>query len=391
MFSLRSAHKREKIIAVADIGSGSAGVAIIAISPDLPARVIVAERSRLPFEERSVEATIAGITAQLSSAGEKALAAYAATSGASPISAAYAVIRAPWTRSKTIRAMSKFPEEQQVTDALITETARAAFAAPSESGEDEPDPANILETSIVRVELNGYPTARPKGKYAHTLGVSILVSDCDPRVRKNVVETVSRIFACPPPSLRSGTRALLSVLRESPAFPDDCLIVNMTSNATNLIVVTGGTAVRHTRIPEGVRSIVKRIGGTGLPEETLTLIRMVAHDQCEHEACKATSAAIARAEPELARIFGEAMGRIAATERLPNTLILAVQEDLAPWLSQFFSRIDFTQFTVTTQPFEAVMVTHKGISDMITVPAGMTPDPGLSVAGALVNIESRND
>ena len=391
MFSLRSTHKREKIVVVADIGSGSAGVAIIAISPDLPARVIVAERSRLPFEERSVEATIAGITAQLSSAGEKALAAYAATSGASPISAAYAVIRAPWTRSKTIRAMSKFPEEQQVTDALITETARAAFAAPGESGEDEPDPANILETSIVRVELNGYPTARPKGKYAHTLGVSILVSDCDPRVRKNVVETVSRIFACPPPSLRSGTRALLSVLRESPAFPDDCLIVNMTSNATNLIVVTGGTAVRHTRIPEGVRSIVKRIGGTGLPEETLTLIRMVAHDQCEHEACKATSAAIARAEPELARIFGEAMGRIAATERLPNTLILAVQEDLAPWLSQFFSRIDFTQFTVTTQPFEAVMVTHKGISDMITVPAGMTPDPGLSVAGALVNIESRND
>jgi len=391
MFSLRSTHKREKIVVVADIGSGSAGVAIIAISPDLPARVIVAERSRLPFEERSVEATIAGITAQLSSAGEKALAAYAATSGASPISAAYAVIRAPWTRSKTIRAMSKFPEEQQVTDTLITETARAAFAAPSESGEDEPDPANILETSIVRVELNGYPTARPKGKYAHTLGVSILVSDCDPRVRKNVVETVSRIFACPPPSLRSGTRALLSVLRESPAFPDDCLIVNMTSNATNLIVVTGGTAVRHTRIPEGVRSIVKRIGGTGLPEETLTLIRMVAHDQCEHEACKATSAAIARAEPELARIFGEAMGRIAATERLPNTLILAVQEDLAPWLSQFFSRIDFTQFTVTTQPFEAVMVTHKGISDMITVPAGMTPDPGLSVAGALVNIESRND
>ena len=391
MFSLRSTHKREKIVVVADIGSGSAGVAIIAISPDLPARVIVAERSRLPFEERSVEATIAGITAQLSSAGEKALAAYAATSGASPISAAYAVIRAPWTRSKTIRAMSKFPEEQQVTDALITETARAAFAAPGESGEDEPDPANILETSIVRVELNGYPTARPKGKYAHTLGVSILVSDCDPRVRKNVVETVSRIFACPPPSLRSGTRALLSVLRESPTFPDDCLIVNMTSNATNLIVVTGGTAVRHTRIPEGVRSIVKRIGGTGLPEETLTLIRMVAHDQCEHEACKATSAAIARAEPELARIFGEAMGRIAATERLPNTLILAVQEDLAPWLSQFFSRIDFTQFTVTTQPFEAVMVTHKGIADMITVPAGMTPDPGLSVAGALVNIESRND
>lgn len=274
---------------------------------------------------------------------------------------------------------------------MIAEVAKAAFATPSVAGDEELDAANILESSVVRVELNGYPTAHPIGRRAHTLGVSVLVSDCDASVRKNVAETMSRVFACPPPALRSGTRALLTVLRESPAFPDDCLIINMTSNATNLIVVTGGTAVRHTRIPEGVRSIVKRIGETGLPEETLTLIRMLAEDRCESEACKATSAAIARAEPDLARIFGEAMGRIAATERLPNALILAVQEDMAPWLSQFFSRIDFTQFTVTTQPFEAAMITHKEIADMVTFSVGVTPDPGLSIAGALVNIESRHD
>ena len=391
MSALHVRAKREKIVAVADIGSGSAGVAVIAISPDRPARIISVERGRLPFEDRTIEATIAGIAAQLSSAGEKALTAYRESGATAPVSSAYAIIRVPWTRSKTIRAMSKFPEDRQVTDAMITEVAEAAFATLAEGGEEEPDAGNILESSVVRVELNGYPTAHPVGKYAHTLGVSVLVSDCDPRVRKNVVETMSRIFACPPPGLRSGTRALLSVLRESPVFPDDCLIVNMTSNATNLIVVTGGTAVRHTRIPEGVRSIVKRIGESGLPEETLTLIRMLARDQCETEACRATGAAIARAEPELARIFGEAMGRIAATERLPNTLVLAAQEDLAPWLAQFFSRIDFTQFTVTTQPFETMMVTHKEITDMITAPPGITPDAGLSVAGALVNIESRND
>lgn len=391
MRSLHVRAKRERIVAVADIGSGSAGVAVISVSPDGPARIISAERGRLPFEERGTDATITGLAAQLSAAGEKALAAYRESGATSPISSAYAVIRVPWTRSKTIRAMSTFPEEQEVTDAMIAEVAKAAFATPNETGEEELDAANILESSVVRVELNGYPTAHPVGKAAHTLGVSVLVSDCEPRVRASVLETMSRIFACPPATLHSGTRALLSVLRESPAFPDDCLIINMTSNATNLIVVTGGTAVRHTRIPEGVRSIVKRIGETGLPEETLTLIRMLARDQCETEACKAVSAAIARAEPDLARIFGEAMGRIAATERLPNTLVLAAQEDLAPWLAQFFSRIDFTQFTVTTQPFETMMITHKEITDMISTPAGITPDAGLSVAGALVNIESRDD
>ncbi len=390
MFDMHLGQAREKIIAVADVGSGSAGVAIVAVSSG-PARIIAAERSRLPFEERDVEATITGVSAQLSSAGEKALAAYAASGATSPVSATYAVIRAPWTRSKTIHAISRFPEDIRIEDAMIGEVAKAAFATPNETGEEELDAANTLEASVVRVELNGYPTARPKDKYAHTLGVSVLVSDCDPRMRKNIVEVMSRIFMCPPPSLRSGTRAILGVLRESPAFPEDCLVVNMTTEATNLIVVIGGIAVRHTRIPEGVRSIVKRIGAGGLHEETLTLIRMVVRDQCESEACTATEAAIARAEPELARIFGEAMGRIAATERLPNTLILAAQEDLVPWLSQFFSRIDFTQFTVTTRPFKAGAITHKDLENLIVVSPGIAPDSGLSVAGALVNIELRDE
>lgn len=391
MLSLNLGAGREKMIAVADVGSGSAGVAIIAVGSGLPARVIAAERCRLPFEERTPEATIAGIGAQLTSAGEKALTAYKASGAKSPISATYAIIRAPWTRSKTIRAMSRFPEDTKIEEAMIAEVAKAAFATPSEAGEEELDAANTLEASIVRVELNGYPTARPKGKSAHTLGVSVLVSDCDPRVRRSVVETMSRIFVCPPPALRSGTRALLAILRESPTFPEDCLVINMTSDATNLILVTGGIATRHTRISEGVRSIVKRIGEGRLPEETLTHMRMLMRDQCDDEACAAISAAIARAEPELVRIFGEAMGRLAVTERLPNTLILAAQEDLVPWLSQFFSRIDFTQFTVTTRPFEAGTVTHKDIESLITHPAGTTADPGLSVAGALVNIELRND
>jgi hypothetical protein len=273
---------------------------------------------------------------------------------------------------------------------MMRKVAEAALAAPNEGGEDELDAANILEASVVRVELNGYPTVHPAGKLARTLGVSVLVSDCDASVRKNVVEVMSRIFLCPPPGLRSGTRALLGVLRESSASYDDCLVVNMTSEATDLIVVREGIAVRHTRIPEGVRSIVKRIGAGGLPEETLTLIRMVVRNQCESEACTAISAAIARAEPELARIFGEAMGKIALTERLPNMLVLAAQEDLVPWLSQFFSRIDFTQFTVTTRPFMAEAITHKNIESLITVPPGTLPDPGLCVAGALVNIELRN-
>ena len=37
------------------------------------------------------------------------------------------------------------------------------------------------------------------------------------------------------------------------------------------------------------------------------------------------------------------------------------------------------------------MITKKDIADMVTFSVGVTPDPGLAVAGALVNIESPDD
>ena len=58
MFGRTSASK--KIIAVADVGNASAGVAILAINTEGPATVIDYERVALPFEDRSERATAIG-------------------------------------------------------------------------------------------------------------------------------------------------------------------------------------------------------------------------------------------------------------------------------------------------------------------------------------------
>ena len=83
------------------------------------------------------------------------------------------------------------------------------------------------------------------------------------------------------------------------------------------------------------------------------------------------------------------MGAIAGGRRLPNDLVLAVQPDLAPWLSQFFSRIDFTQFTKTAQPFEIQLLTPEKLNRLVAFDTGVLPDAAFAVGGALVNIEEQ--
>ncbi|MBI4093659.1 hypothetical protein HY417_01735 [Candidatus Kaiserbacteria bacterium] len=372
---------RGRIVAVADIGSGSVAVGIAEISPPSHAHVLASSRAMLPSGERSSEATISGIVSLLEDTAEKVLKMYREkTKGTKHVDAACAVIHAPWVRSKTVRAETRLRDASRIEQEMIATLAREALRGETDFKKDA-----VLEAGIIRVELNGYPTLQPVGKYATHIAASALLSECEPRVREGIVETLTKVFACPPPSLRSDTRALLFVTRESSALPKEALIINMAHEATNVIIVRKGIVAETALVAEGVHTIVKRIAGDKMPEETLTLIRLLALDQCDTDACEAIRASIASAEPQLAKAFGETFIQLSATRRLPNKLVLLSHEDLAPWLLHFFSRLDFAQFTVTTRPFTPTTLSIDSIKELVSFENA--PDISLGIASALVPLE----
>jgi hypothetical protein len=378
--------KRGGVVAVADIGGGSAAVAYVSIKLGEPACVLAAERSVLPLEERSKEATITGIGSALVEAAQKAEQSYRAKNPkASSPGSLYCIVRAPWTRSKTAHARSDLPEATVVTGAMIGELAKKALAA-----EKELDKKNLLEASVVRVELNGYPTGNPEKQRAHSLSVAALVSECDPQLRASVEAGLSRAFPHLKPTYRSSARAILAALEERADRGEDHFIVEVLSEATALIAVREGGPAEQQVVAEGVRSLLKRVAPGGMPEETLNLVRLLATDQCSTEACANIQAAMLKIEPELVRVFGEGMTALASSRRLPNTLILAVQKEMVPWLTKFFSRIDFSQFTQTTKPFAVEALSPADLERQVVPVRGVTLDTGLALSVALVNREEQS-
>lgn len=384
MFRL-AGKRKEKTVAVADVGSGSVAVGIARASLDGSTNILVSERAVLPMSERSPEAAAAATMSLLEETARRALEKRGgAAPGARRADSALVVIHAPWARSKTVRAFTQFSEETRVGREMINMLAREALET-----ESEYERGNIFEASVIRVELNGYPTPNPAGKRARHVAVSALLSECDPRVRDGATEALSRVFAIPPPAFRSDARALLSIARESSALPKESLIVNMTYDATDVMVVRKGVIVEMAFVREGTGSVLRRIAGQTLPEETLALIRLLALDRCEQDACEALRESLARAEQDLAKSFGDAFGALSSARRLPNRLVLLAHEDLSPWLARFFGRIDFAQFTVTTRPFMPMPLALENIRKLVVFGGGAVPDVPLGIAAALVNIECK--
>ena len=382
---LRIGKRSEKIVAVADIGSGSAGFSIAALRSGAPASVLAASRGILPIEERTQEATLKGIAELLKKAGVDAIRSYGERAGkeARPIEEAYIIMRAPWSKSKTARAEAAFEQETRITPRIIGQLAQQAL-----TNEKEMDQSNILEGSVMRVELNGYPTGQPVGKYARSITVLVLVSEGNATARAEIVSAMGTIVPHVVPQLRSSTRALIMVLRARASREEQIFVIDMGSDGTSMFAIRAGAPVEHALVAEGMRTILRRIAPKGLPEETLSLMRMLSRDQCSSAACEALQAAIIAAEPELVRIFGESLAKCASPRRLPNRMLLVAHPDLMTWLSTFFSRIDFAQFTQTTQPFSVTTLSLPDIAAWVVPQSGAIPDAALALDVALVALEA---
>ena len=372
-------------IAIAHIQSGSVSIAIALPHRDAPLEIIALERTDLSFEDRTPAATIAALGNQIEQTGKKALEAYAASKKSHGLVVrSYAIMSAPWTQSQTIRTISTFD-----TDTLITEDMVGALAKKALQESTEINAANLLEANVVRIELNGYPTMHPAGKKAHKLLVSSLISDCSPEIRTVVQENLQKLFAGPV-IFRSQLRAMLSVTAAIPQLPEDYCLVEIARENTTIANIHTGLSMGHATAAEGTVSIIKRIAGDGLPEEAVALLQMIADDQCTSTACDAMRESMVRAEPELVRIFGEAMATLTTSRYLPPTLMLLCENNLTSWLTGLFSRIDFTQFTTTTQPFEVIVLDSSALHTFITPSPGIVIDTRFGLASALVHIEEKN-
>lgn len=382
MFSFKRASG--KVVLVADVDDMSVGVSVVELAAHAPAAVLSCERQTLPLEDRSLEQSVVAVTKLLEDCTDQALKAYMASDAKKapkPLRAVYVILRAPWTRFRTSFAEETYEKPRPVTKEVIASLAKKALEIPSEI-----DRGAILETGIMEVYVNGYPTGTPIGKRATRAGVVAYESDVHDGMKKGVVAVLSKVLPGRTPVVRSSMCALLSVLNEHVPNIHRFVILDVGSSSTNCAVVLKESVSQSALVHEGLGTILKRISGAGLPEEMLTQLRMLASDSCSTDACKALKDTLARTEPDLTKVFGEAFAMIASKRRLPNAAILSAPAELSPWLQGFFSRIDFSQFTATMQPLTVEPLTAEHLQDAVAWQTGVRTDTGIGIAAGYVNI-----
>ncbi|HEY4519495.1 MAG TPA: hypothetical protein VJH33_00450 [Candidatus Paceibacterota bacterium] len=378
MFPIPSLHGRERIVAVADIGSASVGVAIGRTKQD-HVNVFASATATAPVMDRSREHTIATVSSLFSDALEKVRLYPDASNITHTLpEQGILVMQSPWSRTVTKMAERTFDAEEHITKGIIGELAREALA----SGDT---PEHAFETTVIRVALNGYPTAQPVGKYATHIAVFVLVSDGEAAIVSAVSNIFKEHYGIEKPIYRSGARALLSVIHQEVGVAADYMAVHITDGSMYFLVIREGIPTATSILPLGLHEILKKIAGKNTPEEMLSMFSLVERNMCSKDACVQFKNSLATFEPEWVRATGDTMAELSLERKLPQDIWLSVDSRVGTWFVSLFSRFDFEQFTVTAKPFRVREITmHKG---NVEYQEGVHPDSSLKIALELVNIE----
>ncbi len=372
---------REETIAIVDMGPGAVRAALVSMHEGV-AHVHAQTFSLISMEVETAEHSITAIAERIDDVLKRLIDRGTQKGITGRPAKIYCIVHAPWTHSVTMRKRVDYATETKIHDSHISAVAKELLADVKGINMD-----SMMEAAVIRTWLNGYPVEKPENKSAHSLVVCAIVSDIDPAVKKNAEAAIQRAYPSSNIEWRSAARAMQTTLGSMYRDDENYLVVDMGMDATHMLSVRDGFPMGERVVPQGLRTILTRIDNKRVAEETLGLIRMLSRDACEGGACEAIQKAMAIAEPELAKIFGESFGGLAAERRLANTLILSANPDIVDWMKQFFSRLDFTQFTATTLPFSVAPFGQAALSSKVSAEEDLYPQ--LVFAAALVNTELR--
>ncbi len=368
---------RDRAIAVVDIVGGHVGCALIALRGK--ERVILAHgRSKLSLEPRDD----AHARARLAEEIAEATAAVSKIAPGIPVGEVFVVLHAPWSNSRVVSASALSKDDIEIKAAHIAKLADNALQSAPEI-----DRATLYEVSAVSVKMNGYTTNKPEGKRAHQVELAAVVSSVDPALRATIETALHAAFPVGRVSWRSVTRVYADALQRLVQI-SDAVVLDLGVFATSVSVYRDGVPSIEHAITEGLQSVLTRVHGTRPLEEVLSLFRMIDRDACADATCTSLQEALAQAEPELVKVFGEALAAIAETKRLPSDMLVIAHPDVGAWLNHFFARIDFTQFTTTALPFAVRIMSADDAEEWIGAKSGLDAALSLAAVHAVASAQS---
>lgn len=344
--------KKNRILALIDIGSSSIAGGYASIAPDGSPHIHYATRIPIEVHDREVAPidmlkTLGALSTRLLQEGAPAL---RKAVGSGSIDSVVAAIGSPWQETR-IRAEFIDKKGKPFT---FTKTLLAEIVANKEAVSEGRIPSGEL---VIATLLNGYETKNPFGKKAERAELVILSSTIEAKVAASIREEITKLYHTKDVRLTAFAPVSYTVLRDLYPHEKDFLVLHASGEATDLALIKRGLLVDVASIPFGFNS-VRREAATGAP---------VSMDTDSAARTKWISA------------LADCLRSFSDKHALPRTVFLLADEQMREYLGNLLNDHALHSLWLSDEPLTIIPSVPQHLSKAVTCDQGCEKDLFLSM------------
>ncbi len=272
--SFFSSQKKREYAAIFDIESGSVGGSMVALEHGGKPEILFSSRNVFPVPaklayERYFSLLISSLEKIIADMQRKALKRPKHIYISLPSVLHLSALRVLRKKEDTPILVTK-----KSLAGMVGEAPKTPEATGSDSYLPPETPTSTIERQVIGIKLNGYDVANPYEKRATEVELTLYESITEELIMKKIATSVGGLFHSEHITFFTSMLAVYSALREVLPEMDNYLVLDVTGEVTDVIVVARKGLASTFSIPFGAHALVRSIGvarGTNSDEGLLTL------------------------------------------------------------------------------------------------------------------------
>lgn len=370
--------KKEQLVALFGVGSGSVGGALIKFEQDqnhnwFPT-IIAEERTYIPFQkEFDYSGFFKDIQLAIKITAEKI---YNRKKGVP--SSIFCTLTSPWYVSETRRInyqeSSVFSVSQNIMDSVIVKELERIQKSYEEKYKVLGTTPFIIENMVLQTTLNGYHIDNPMGMKASNMSINLFLSICPTLLIENIKEIISKIFHTSiEVKFHSFILMMLIIAREKFPEQDSYFLMDVNAEITDIGIVTDGVLVANISFPMGKSYVIRQISKllNKSEQESRVLFNLYVNGTISSSDKIKLEPVLVSVRDEWTKLLKNSLDSLPQTIAISPNILLIADTDTISFFSTFLSDKNYTKANLGQRYFNINQIDGKQLLDICKVTDGI--------------------
>ncbi len=238
----------------------------------------------------------------------------------------------PWFVSKTKHITLAKEKDFVITQSLIDSIIKDEEAI-FKKEIDENNDYKVIDSSIVHTRINGYTLETSIGKKTKSLDAYLYMSMVSQNVIKKIEDVVLKHFHIHESDIHIHTFPLISfsVVRDIFSANSDFVLIDVTSEVTDLTLVEGDVIKYSASVPSGKNFLLRQIMKTFsiTPELSESTLNLFINEKLNNEDSQKMEEVILNVEKEWSIYLENGLSELSSEFTLPSSVYLTCDNDVS--------------------------------------------------------------